>query len=138
MVGGGDHRRDYMDRRVSSHKRVTSPTLGPLPPCKQAQNNVDGNEKDKKVIGFYQQNKRLHVVEQKSKKSVTDYLYTDVVFLLLFKNRQARERINRARVSTERENVNPPAVFIFMRALHDLLRKNRRSVNRLRLSKAVI
>ena len=59
-----------MDRRVSSHKRVTSPTLGPLPPCKQAQNNVDGNEKDKKVIGFYQQNKRLHVVEQKSKKSV--------------------------------------------------------------------
>ena len=58
-----------MDRRVTPHKRVTSPTLSP-PPCKQAQSNVDGNEKDKKVIGFYQQNKRLHVVEQKSKKSV--------------------------------------------------------------------
>ena len=70
MIGGGDHRRDYMDMRVTPHKRVTSPTLGPPPPCKQAQSSVDGNEKDKKVIVFYQQNKRLHVVEQKSKKSV--------------------------------------------------------------------
>ena len=28
--------RDYMDRRVSPPKRVTSPTCGPPPPCKQA------------------------------------------------------------------------------------------------------
>ena len=28
--------RDYMDRRVTPPKRVTSPTWGPLPPCKQA------------------------------------------------------------------------------------------------------
>ena len=28
--------RDYMDRRVTSPKRVTSPTWGPPPPCKQA------------------------------------------------------------------------------------------------------
>ena len=28
--------RDYMDRRVSPPKRVTSPTWGPLAPCKQA------------------------------------------------------------------------------------------------------
>ena len=30
--------RDYMDRRVTSPKRVTSPTWGPPPPCKQALN----------------------------------------------------------------------------------------------------
>ena len=28
--------RDYMDRRVTPPKRVTSPTCGPPPPCKQA------------------------------------------------------------------------------------------------------
>ena len=28
--------RDYMDRRVTPPKRVTSPTWGPPPPCKQA------------------------------------------------------------------------------------------------------
>ena len=28
--------RDYMDRRVTPPKRVTSPTRGPQPPCKQA------------------------------------------------------------------------------------------------------
>ena len=28
--------RNYMDRRVTPPKRVTSPTLGPPPPCKQA------------------------------------------------------------------------------------------------------
>ena len=30
--------RDYMDRRVTPPKRVTSPSWGPLPPCKQALN----------------------------------------------------------------------------------------------------
>ena len=30
--------RDYMDRRVTPPKRVTSPTWGPPPPCKQALN----------------------------------------------------------------------------------------------------
>ena len=30
--------RDYMERRVTPHKRVTSPTLGPPPPFKQALN----------------------------------------------------------------------------------------------------
>ena len=28
--------RDYMDRRVTLPKRVTSPTWGPPPPCQQA------------------------------------------------------------------------------------------------------
>ena len=28
--------RDYMERRVTPHRRVTSPTWGPPPPCKQA------------------------------------------------------------------------------------------------------
>ena len=28
--------RDYIDRRVTLSKRVTSPTWGPPPPCKQA------------------------------------------------------------------------------------------------------
>ena len=28
--------RDYMDGRVTPPKRVTSPTWGPPPPCKQA------------------------------------------------------------------------------------------------------
>ena len=28
--------RDYMDRRVTPPKEVTSPTWGPPPPCKQA------------------------------------------------------------------------------------------------------
>ena len=27
---------DYINRRVTPHKRVTSPTWGPPPPCKQA------------------------------------------------------------------------------------------------------
>ena len=30
--------RDYMDKRVTPSKRVTSPTWGPPPPCKQALN----------------------------------------------------------------------------------------------------
>ena len=30
--------RDYMDRRLNPPKRVTSPTWGPPPPCKQALN----------------------------------------------------------------------------------------------------
>ena len=34
----GDHMRDYMDRRVTPTKRVTSPTWSPSPPCKQALN----------------------------------------------------------------------------------------------------
>ena len=33
---GQTEMRDYMDRRVTPHKRVTSPTWGPPPPCKQA------------------------------------------------------------------------------------------------------
>ena len=32
--------RDYMDKRVTPPKRVTSPTWGPPPPCKQALNCV--------------------------------------------------------------------------------------------------
>ena len=28
--------RDYLDRGVTPSKRVTSPTWGPQPPCKQA------------------------------------------------------------------------------------------------------
>ena len=28
--------REYLDRLVTPPKRVTSPTCGPLPPCKQA------------------------------------------------------------------------------------------------------
>ena len=34
--------RDYMDRRVTPPKRVTSPTWGPSPQCKQAlrSNNI--------------------------------------------------------------------------------------------------
>ena len=32
--------RDYVDRRVTPPKRVTSPTWGPPPPCKQALNDV--------------------------------------------------------------------------------------------------
>ena len=32
--------RDYMDRRVTPPKRVTSPTWGPPPPCKQALNSI--------------------------------------------------------------------------------------------------
>ena len=31
--------RDYMDKRVTPPKRVTSPTWGPPPPCKQALRN---------------------------------------------------------------------------------------------------
>ena len=37
--------RDYMDRRATPPKRVTSPTWGPLPPCKQALNYVSCNVK---------------------------------------------------------------------------------------------
>ena len=33
--------RDYKDRRVTPPKRVTSPTWGPPPPCKQALNRDD-------------------------------------------------------------------------------------------------
>ena len=31
--------RDYMERRVTPPRRVTSPTWGPPPPCKQALNH---------------------------------------------------------------------------------------------------
>ena len=34
--------RDYMDRRVTQPKRVTSPTWGTSPPCKQALNRAPG------------------------------------------------------------------------------------------------
>ena len=34
--------RDYMDRRVTPPKRVTSPTWSPPPPCKQALSKNDG------------------------------------------------------------------------------------------------
>ncbi len=34
--------RVYMDRRVTPPSRVTSPTRGPPPPCKQALNEMDG------------------------------------------------------------------------------------------------
>ena len=33
--------RDYMDSRVTQPKRVTSPTWGPPPPCKQALTYTD-------------------------------------------------------------------------------------------------
>ena len=32
--------KNYMERRVTPHTRVTSPTWGPPPPCKQALNDV--------------------------------------------------------------------------------------------------
>ena len=32
--------RDYVDRQVTPPTRVTSPTWGPPPPCKQALNNL--------------------------------------------------------------------------------------------------
>ena len=35
--------RDYMDRRVTPPKRVSSPTWGPPPPCKQALNPTLNN-----------------------------------------------------------------------------------------------
>ena len=37
--------RDYMDRRVTPPKRVTSPTWGPPPPCKQALSVANGTLK---------------------------------------------------------------------------------------------
>ena len=50
--------RDYMDRRVTPPKRVTSPTWGPPPSCKQALSNDDGdgNEKGKNAIGWRKNN----------------------------------------------------------------------------------
>ena len=33
--------RDYMDRRVTPPKRLTSPTWGPPPPCKEALKETD-------------------------------------------------------------------------------------------------
>ena len=42
--------RDYMDRRVTSPKRVTSPTWGPPPPCKQALIHYLGFVDEKKLI----------------------------------------------------------------------------------------
>ena len=36
--------RDYLDRRVTPPKRVTSPTWGPPPPCKQALSGEGGNK----------------------------------------------------------------------------------------------
>ena len=35
--------RDYMDRRATPSKRVTSPTWGPPSPCKQALSNAQWN-----------------------------------------------------------------------------------------------
>ena len=43
--------RDYMDRRVNQPKRVTSPTWGPPPPCKQAHKRFHLNGRTK---GFAQ------------------------------------------------------------------------------------
>ena len=46
--------RDYVDRRVTPPKRVTSPTWGPTPPCKQTLNDsgpVHGNCLHVWVIG---------------------------------------------------------------------------------------
>ena len=37
--------RDYMDKRVTLPKRVTSPTWGPPPPCKQALSVANGTLK---------------------------------------------------------------------------------------------
>ena len=50
--------RDYMDRRVTPPKRVTSPTWGPPPSSKQALSNDDGdgNEKGKNEIGWRKNN----------------------------------------------------------------------------------
>ena len=47
-----------MDRRVTPPKRVTSPTWGPPPSCKQALSNDDGdgNEKSKNEIGWRKNN----------------------------------------------------------------------------------
>ena len=36
--------RDYMDRRVTPPRQVTSPTWGPPPPCKQALNTRRNKE----------------------------------------------------------------------------------------------
>ena len=33
---------DYIDKRVTSPNRVTSPTWGPPPPCKQALRGMEG------------------------------------------------------------------------------------------------
>ena len=66
--------RDYMGRRVTPSKRVTSPTWGPTPPCEQAllalqrrrnfqvskrsaleslnNDDDDGNDNGKKATGF--------------------------------------------------------------------------------------
>ena len=38
--------RDYMDRRVTPPKRVSSPSWGPPPPCKQALSNDPGKVKE--------------------------------------------------------------------------------------------
>ena len=43
--------RDYMDRRVNQPKRVTSPTWGPPPPCKQAHKRFHLNGR---IKGFAQ------------------------------------------------------------------------------------
>ena len=53
-----------MDRRVTPPKRVTSPTWGPPPLCKQAlrSNDADGDENvKKKTIGFITKTTTLHV-----------------------------------------------------------------------------
>ena len=64
-LGGSPHlpckrdqikQRDYMDRRVTPPKRVTSPTWGPSPPCKLALNG--SMNKDYTVKS---ENKPLHV-----------------------------------------------------------------------------
>ena len=43
-------KRDYTDRQVTPPKRVTSPTWGPPPPCKQALNMISGVKKSNKVF----------------------------------------------------------------------------------------
>ena len=43
-------KRDYTDRQVTPPKRVTSPTWGPPPPCKQALNMITAVKKLNKVF----------------------------------------------------------------------------------------
>ena len=42
--------RDYMDRRVTPPKRVTSPTWGPPPPCKQTAEDAEVSHKSSHTV----------------------------------------------------------------------------------------
>ena len=48
--------KDYMDRRVTPSKRVTSPTWGPQPPCKQVLNvpHSSVNKRDFNIEGSFE------------------------------------------------------------------------------------